>query len=101
MGRAERGSTGLASALRVDRSVARRIGTACADIICPERCAACPTVVVATALFCAECRREINVLGDWACIRNTSPKPRKPKVLREPTLTKERRVKYPMTISYQ
>src|SRR4051794_947701 len=38
-----------------------------ADLLCPERCAACPAVVVATSLFCAACRAKINVLGAPEC----------------------------------
>ncbi len=41
---------------------------AVADLVCPERCAACPALVVSTLLFCAECRAEINVLGPPECV---------------------------------
>src|SRR4051794_36375269 len=40
---------------------------AVADLLCPERCAACPAVVMATSLFCAACRAKINVLGAPEC----------------------------------
>ena len=43
------------------------VAAAAADLVCPERCAACPALVVATLLFCAECRAEINVLGPPEC----------------------------------
>ncbi len=46
---------------------------ALADLVCPERCAACPALVVAMVLFCAGCRAEINVLGPPECDACGSP----------------------------
>jgi ComF family protein len=37
------------------------------DLLCPERCAACPTLVSPIHLFCARCRERIRELGPPQC----------------------------------
>ncbi|HEY2386863.1 MAG TPA: ComF family protein [Candidatus Binatia bacterium] len=41
----------------------RRLSRRALDILAPERCAACETMVAATTLFCHACRAAVNVLG--------------------------------------
>lgn len=38
-----------------------------ADLLCPERCAACPALVSAFELFCASCGTRVHVLGPPEC----------------------------------
>jgi len=40
---------------------------ALADLVCPERCAACPTLVTGGAIFCHGCSAHVNVLGPPEC----------------------------------
>ncbi len=40
---------------------------ALADLLCPERCAACPALVAALELFCASCRIRVHALGPPEC----------------------------------
>jgi hypothetical protein len=40
-----------------------RLGRLAADLLCPERCAACAGVVAAEMLFCHACRARVNALG--------------------------------------
>ncbi len=44
-----------------------------ADLLCPERCAACPTLVDPRMLFCSICRAAIHRLGPPECSRCGSP----------------------------
>ena len=44
-----------------------------ADLLCPERCAGCPTLVDPRALFCATCRASVHHLGPPECLRCGSP----------------------------
>jgi ComF family protein len=39
----------------------------CADLLCPERCAACPTLVPPAQLFCPACRARVRLLGPPEC----------------------------------
>jgi ComF family protein len=41
----------------------RRLSRRALDILAPERCAACETMVVADVLFCHACHAAVNVLG--------------------------------------
>jgi len=41
----------------------RRLSRRALDILAPERCAACETMVAADVLFCHACRAAVNVLG--------------------------------------
>ena len=38
-----------------------------ADLLCPERCAACPALVPPTCLFCAACAARVRALGPPEC----------------------------------
>ena len=38
-----------------------------ADLLCPERCAACPALVPPARLFCAVCRTRVHELGPPEC----------------------------------
>jgi ComF family protein len=49
------------------------IALALADLVCPERCAACPAIVASGALFCQGCRRAVRVLGPPECAGCGSP----------------------------
>ncbi len=40
-----------------------------ADVLCPERCAACPALVPSTRLFCPPCQSHVSVLGPPECLR--------------------------------
>jgi len=40
-----------------------------ADLLCPERCAACNTIVGASVLFCHDCLAAVNVLGPPQCMQ--------------------------------
>lgn len=53
--------------------LAARAGLAAADLLCPERCAACATIVHAEALFCHACLDGVNVLGSPECERCGAP----------------------------
>jgi len=44
-----------------------------ADLLCPERCAACAAIVGASELFCHRCLVAVNVLGPPECMRCGSP----------------------------
>ena len=46
-----------------------------ADLLCPERCAACAAIVGASELFCHGCLTAVNVLGPPECMRCGSPLP--------------------------
>jgi ComF family protein len=49
-----------------------------ADLLCPERCAACEAVVNAQEIFCHACRAAVNVLGPPECARCGAPSSRTP-----------------------
>ena len=44
-----------------------------ADLICPERCAACSALVDASQLFCPACQTQLKVLGPPECLRCGRP----------------------------
>jgi ComF family protein len=44
-----------------------------ADLLCPERCAACDAIVVTGAIFCHACRACVNVLGAPECTACGTP----------------------------
>jgi ComF family protein len=45
-----------------------------ADLLCPERCAACPTLVDPRALFCGPCAGRVQHLGPPECDRCGEPR---------------------------
>jgi ComF family protein len=55
--------------LRLGRWISDQI----ADVLFPERCAACATIVAARTLFCHACRATVNVLGPPECDRCGRP----------------------------
>lgn len=55
------------------RRAVRWISDQIADVLCPERCAACATIVEARTLFCHACRAAVNVLGPPECDRCGRP----------------------------
>lgn len=50
--------------------------TIIADLLCPERCAACPTLVDPRTLFCRRCADRVQRLGPPECPRCGSPESR-------------------------
>ena len=53
---------------------ARALLALAADLLCPERCAACIALVAADELFCHACRARVNVLGSPECVRCGHPR---------------------------
>jgi ComF family protein len=49
------------------------LATAGADLVCPERCAACAAIVAAGPLFCHACHAAVNLLGAPECARCGTP----------------------------
>ncbi len=45
------------------------------DLVCPEECAACPTLVAGGAIFCHGCSVHVNVLGSPECDACGTPTP--------------------------
>jgi ComF family protein len=58
--------------LRVRRML-HRLAREVADVLCPERCAACSSLVAARTLFCHACRDAVNALGPPECTRCGRP----------------------------
>jgi ComF family protein len=56
-------------------SLAQPIVRTLADLISPERCAACRTIVADGAIFCHACRAHVNVLAPPECITCGEPRP--------------------------
>lgn len=44
-----------------------------ADLVCPQRCASCDTIVRAGVLFCRACRRSVHCLDGPECTRCGAP----------------------------
>jgi len=44
-----------------------------ADLLCPERCAACPALVPSAHVFCRACQTHVNVLGPPECAHCGAP----------------------------
>ncbi len=55
------------------RRVLERLARDVADVLCPERCAACAAIVPAHVLFCHACRDGVNALGPPECERCGRP----------------------------
>lgn len=57
------------------KSFALSIVHALTDLVCPERCAACSTLVASDSIFCHACGAHVNVLGPPECDACGRPAP--------------------------